>query len=354
MGRKKKKSAPEEVEKEKPVVEDSRSKALELAVAEIEKKFGKGSIMSLGEYKDNEPVKHISSGSLALDVILGKGGFAFGRIAEVYGLEGAGKTTLCLTLIARAQKLGLTCAFIDKENMLDAEYAEQLGVKTKDLLLAQPNTGEEALSICERLINSKAVDVVILDSVAMLNAAGDLEKNMDENAKMATRASMLTRFFERNDSPISKNKVLMICTNQLREGLSPYGPKEITTGGRALRHAASYRLDIRPIEKLQDGNGTIIGNKIRVKTAKNKLNAPFKECTYDLIFGSGIDKEKDIVDMAVSLGVFEKGGAWISYGDKKFQGINGAKEFLSDEANFNEIHAKLIKMIGPDWCEEGK
>lgn len=354
MGRKPKVEKEELVEEVSEKKTDSKSAALDLAIAQIEKQFGKGSIMTIRGYKDTDPVKHISTGSLALDLILGKGGLTFGRVVEVYGSEGSGKTTLALGIVGNAQKLGLRCAFIDQENALDPDYAEALGVNLEEVNLAQPNTGEEALSIVETLINSGAVDVIVIDSVASLNGSADLEKDFADNAKMASRASLLTRFFERNNSGIQKNNVLLICINQLRDGLNPYGPKTVTTGGHALKHATSYRLELHPIEKLTDANGEIIGNKVRAKTTKNKLNSPFKEVTYDLIFGKGIDKIKDRVELATEVGIIEKTGTWMNYGENKFQGMVGAKEFFSDEVKFKELNEKIVSLIMPEVGKEGK
>ncbi len=342
------------VEKKSKEADSSKKRALDLAVAEIEKEFGKGSIMTINGYKDSEPAEHISSGTLAVDSILGKGGFVFGRVVEIYGAESSGKSTFCLELVARAQKLGLTCAYIDKENDLDADYAEMLGVNLEETKLSQPNTGEEALTIAERLINSGAVDVLILDSVASINPSADLEKSLSDNAKMAGRASLLTRFFDRNDSAIQKNKVLFVCINQMRDGLDPYGPKKTTPGGRALKHAASYRLEIHPKEKITGPNGEIIGNTVRMKTMKNKLNSPFKEVTYDLIFGKGIDKVKDAIDLGTDLAILEKAGSWYAYEGERFQGIPGGREFFADEAKFEALKNKIISVIGPDWTKEGK
>lgn len=348
----------EEVKKEKKSKKDEKEEAndnaLDLAIAQIEKQFGKGSIMTIKGYSDSDPVKHISSGSMALNVILGKGGFAFGRVVEIYGDSGAGKTSLTLDIIANAQKLNLTCAIVDKENALDPGYAEAIGVNLEKVLISQPNTGEEALSIVESLVNSGAVDIIVIDSVAALNGSADLEKDFIDNAKMASRAALLTRFFERNNAAIQKNNVLLLCINQLRDGLNPYGPKTITTGGHSLKHATSYRLELHPVEKILDSNGVVIGNKIRAKVTKNKLNSPFKEVHYDLIFGRGIDKVKDLVELAIEVGVIDKAGAgWMTYGEDKFQGMPGAREYLTPE-RFENLKGQVIALAMPDKGPEGK
>lgn len=362
MARPKKIDTKEEIKKDKEIFtlsldgdKSSKQRALDLALAQIEKEFGKGSIMTIKGYSDNEPVKHISTGSMQVDNILGKGGLTFGRVVEVYGDNAAGKTTFCLGIVATAQKLGLRCAYIDKENALDPDYAESLGVDLENTFLSQPNTGEEALTIAERLICSGSIDVIVIDSVATLNPSADLQKNLADNAKMAGRAALLTRFFERNDSTIQKNKVLLLCINQMRAGLDPYGPKKGTTGGMALKHATSYRLELHPEDKITDSNGEIIGNKIRLKTVKNKLYSPFKIAHYDLIFGKGIDKIKDIVEFGVEVGVIEKSGTWMNYKDYKFQGMVGAKEFFTENPNVLEnVRKDILSIVGPTFGPEGK
>lgn len=343
----------EEIANDKPIT-NKKQQALELAIASIEKQFGKGSIMTLEGYKDAEPVKHISSGSIALDMILGRGGFCFGRIVEAFGPEGVGKTSLFLSTIAAAQKLGLMCAIIDKENMLDVDYASKLGVDVSKLYISQPNTGEEALSITEQLVNSGAVDVIVIDSIAAINPSADLEKDLSENAKMAGRASLLTRFFERNDSSINKNKVLVLCTNQLRENLNPYGGGPQTPGGRAMKHAASVRLQLGIVEKITGTDGQVIGNRVKVKTVKNKLNSPYKETTYDLIFGVGIDKVKDLVDIGVDSGILEKAGSWYVYKDQRFQGMNGARQFFDTDEKLEELKTSIFTKLNLDFGPEGK
>lgn len=348
-----KKKKEEVVTEEAPKANSGRS--MDLALAQIEKQFGKGSIMTLGKYKDTQPAEHISSGSLAFDGILGKGGFVFGRTVELYGDEGSGKSTTCLAIIARAQSLGLRCAIIDIESALDADYAEALGVDNSELYLAQPQSGEEGLSIAETLIKSDNFDVIIFDSVAAINPVKDLEKEFTDPTKMAGRASLLTRFFERNNYTIQKHKVLFICTNQMRANLSPYGNPKKPAGGHALKHAASYRIEIHPVEKLQDGNGEIVGQRVRAKTLKNKLNSPHKEAFFDIIYGKGIDKLRDTIDTAISVGVIEKGGAWFNYGELKFQGLIKLKEHLDENPEtLSAIQDKIVELTGTAWGPEGK
>lgn len=356
MARPKKEEAVDkkEVKEVKKSETSAKQQSLDLAIAQIEKQFGKGSIMTIRGYQNDEPIQHLSTGSLALDIVLGRGGLTFGRVVELYGAEGAGKTTLTLSILANAQKLGLRCAFIDKENALDPDYAERMGVNLEETYLSQPSTGEEALSIVEGLMGSGAIDVIVIDSVAALNPSADLEKTLADNAKMAGRASLLTRFFERNDSVIQKNKVLLICINQMRDGLDPYGPKKVTTGGKALKHATSYRIELHPVDKIKDSNGEIIGNQVRAKIVKNKLSSPFKETTYDLIFGKGIDKVKDLVDLAVQFGIIEKTGSWMTYGTDKFQGIQGAREFLNTEEKFEKLKKEVKDIAMPGVGKEGK
>lgn len=350
------KAKKEEIKEEKQDKVSAKQQSLDLAIAQIEKDFGKGSIMTIRGYSDSEPVEYISTGSTALDIILGRGGLTFGRVVEILGDPGAGKTTLTLSIIANAQRLGLKCAFIDKENALDPDYAENIGANLEETYISQPRSGEEALMITEGLINSGAIDVIIIDSVASLNPSADLEKTLADNAKMAGRASLLTRFFERNDHTIQKNKVLLVCINQRRANLDPYsgGGKKTSTGGYALKHATSYRIELHPIDKITSSSGEIIGNKIRAKVIKNKLSSPFKETTYDLIFGKGIDKIKDLVELGVEAGVIEKSSSWMNYGTDKFQGMEGARTYFSDNDKYNILRESVRKTLIGDIGKEGK
>ncbi len=332
---------------------------LDLLMSTIEKDFGQGSIMSLTDTLDKTPQKHISSGSIALDIALGKGGFVFGRAVEIYGPEGAGKSTICIELIAKAQSLGLRCAYIDKEQALDPEYCRTLGVNLDKIYISQPDTGEDALDITGRLIKSGKFDVIVFDSVAAINPAGDMDKSLSDNAKMAGRAKILTEFFNKNLGIIQKNQVLLVLTNQLRDGLNPYGPKEVTSGGRSLKYSVSQRIEMRPKDKLTDSNGEVIGNTVRVKTVKNRMNVPYKEVYFDVVFGKGIDKLKDLIDVAITYGIVIKGGAWLSFDhngkEVKVQGMDRLKEMLSgDQELFKYLNDLVIGAVGSDWCKEGK
>ena len=345
---------------EMPTKEKTKSNgSIALALAQIEKQFGKGSIMTLGKYKDTQPVEHISSCSRAFDNILGRGGFVFGRTVELYGEEGSGKSTTCIEVIARSQALGLRCAMIDIESALDAQYAQDLGVDLDELYLSQPQSGEEGLSIAETLIKSGEFDVVVFDSIAAINPVKDLEKEFTDPAKMAGRAALLTRFFERNNYTIQKYKVLFICTNQMRANLTPYGSPKKASGGHALKHAASYRIEMHPVERIQDGNGEIVGQRVRVKTLKNKLYPPHKEAFFDIIYGKGVDKLRDVIDTAISLGIIEKGGAWLQYGDLKVQGMVKFKEHLDENPDVlvrlqDSIQDATIELVGSNFGPEGK
>lgn len=332
---------------------------LDLVISSIEKDFGKGSLMTMGDFSDKSPEKHISSGSIALDIALGKGGFVFGRAVEIFGPEGAGKSTLCMELVAKAQRLGLRCAYVDKEQALDVDYCKTLGIDLSKLYITQPDTGEAALDITGRLIKSGKFDLIIFDSIAAINPEADLEKSLSDGAKMAGRAKILTEFFNKTLGLLQKNKVLLVCTNQLRDGLNPYGPKEVTSGGRSLKYSVSQRLEIRPKDKLTDSNGEIIGNTVRVKTIKNRLNVPYKEVYFDIIFGKGIDKTKDLVDVAITYGIVTKGGAWLSYTrdgkEVKVQGMDKMKELLAtDEDSYNYIKGLVVGAVGTGWGPEGK
>lgn len=345
-----------EVEESK--IEDAFSDPeLDLVMSMIEKDFGKGSCITMGESADKTPEKHISSGSLALDYALGKGGFVFGRAVEIFGPEGAGKSTVCIELIAHAQSLGLRCGYIDKEQALDVDYCKKLGVDVNKLYLAQPDTGEAALDITGRMIKSGKFDVIIFDSVAAINPAGDMDKSLAENAKMAGRAKILTEFFNKNLGIIQKNQVLLVLTNQLRDGLNPYGPKEVTSGGRSLKYSVSQRIELRPKEKITDSNGEITGSSVRAKTVKNRMNVPYKEIYFDIIFGQGIDKVKDLIEMAVAHNVITKGGAWLSFmkdeKEIKIQGMDRMKELLNtDPEMMKYVKDTLIGVIGAHWGKE--
>lgn len=338
-----------------PKRDNATDKNLELRIASIQKKFGEGSIMTLGSFINNNPVQYISSGSLALDIVLGKGGFPFGRIVELYGPEGSGKTTLLIELIIRAQQLGLKCAFVDMENNFNPEYAVMLGMDRDKLFFTQPNDGNEALEICRELIQT--MDVVVLDSIAALAPIAEIQKEMTENPQMGLLPAMLSRFFRGNEQLINKNKCLFVATNQIREKVGlMFGNPETTPGGRAMKFAASQRLEIRPVEKLTSTSGEIIGHKVKVKVVKNKMAAPYQECNFNIIFGKGIDKVADLLDVGVQLNIIEKSGSWYAYGDRRLgQGVAGVKAELDLHPEVaKEIREKIKAVFGDQWGQEGK
>lgn len=328
---------------------------LELRLASIKKKFGDGAIMTLGSHIESNPVQYISSGSLALDIVLGKGGFPFGRIIEIYGPEGSGKTTLLIELIIASQKMGLKCAFIDMENNFNPEYGVQLGMDKNKLFFAQPSDGNEALEICRDLIPT--MDIVVVDSLAALAPVAEMQKEMTENPQMGLLPAMLSRFFRDNEQSINKSKCLFVCTNQIREKVGVmFGNPETTPGGRAMKFAASQRLEIRPVEKITSGTGEIIGHKVKVKVVKNKMAAPYQECNFNIIFGKGIDKVADLLEVGVQLSVIEKSGSWYAYGDKRLgQGVSGVRTELEANPDLaNEIRNKIRGIFGAQWGKEGK
>ena len=318
-----------------------KKKALEAAMSQIEKQFGKGSVMKLGEYKAME-VEAISTGALSLDMALGIGGLPRGRIIEVYGPESSGKTTLALHVIAEAQKLGGEAAFIDAEHALDPVYAKKLGVNIDELLLSQPDTGEQALEITESLVRSGALDVIVVDSVAALVPKAEIDGDMGDS-HMGLQARLMSQALRKLAGAINKTKTVIIFINQLREKIGVmFGNPETTTGGRALKFYASVRLDIRKIENIkQDGN--VIGNRARVKIVKNKVAPPFREAEFDIMYGEGISKIGNIFDMAVNLDIIEKSGSWFSYnGNRIGQGRENVKKYLQDNPDIlDEVEKKV-------------
>jgi recombination protein RecA len=326
--------------------EANKTKALDMAVTQIEKAFGKGSIMKLGE-RPPEEVAVISTGSLALDIALTIGGVPRGRVVEIYGPEASGKTTLALQVIAQAQKNGGSAVFIDAEHALDIHYAAKIGVNTEELLISQPDTGEQALEITEHLVRSGAVDVIVIDSVAALVPRAEIEGEMGDQ-HMGLQARLMSQALRKLTATISKSMTTVIFINQIRQKIGVmFGNPETTTGGNALKFYASIRLDIRRISAIKDGQD-VVGSRTRVKVVKNKLAPPFKEAEFDLIFGEGISREGDIVDIGSDLGVIEKSGTWYSYNDARIgQGKENAKEYLKQHPEVAvEVEQKILTHYG--------
>jgi recombination protein RecA len=324
-----------------------RNKALDIAVGQIEKQFGKGSIMRLGQKGAIAPMEVISTGSISIDYALGIGGMPRGRVIEIYGPESSGKTTLALQVIAEAQKAGGMAAFVDAEHALDAQYAQKLGVDVDNLLVSQPDNGEQALEIVEVLIRSNGVDVVIVDSVAALVPKAEIEGEMGD-AQMGLQARLMSQALRKLTGAVSKSKTTLIFINQLREKIGVmFGNPETTTGGRALKFYASVRIDIRRIASIKDGD-QVIGGRTRVKVVKNKVAPPFREAEFDVMYGEGISKEGDLLDMAVEKRIVEKSGAWFAYsGERLGQGRENAKQFLKDNPSVRQsIEDRVRKELG--------
>lgn len=323
-----------------------KEKALDVALAQIEKQFGKGAIMKLGDTNAKVGVETIPTGCLELDFALGIGGVPRGRIIEIYGPESSGKTTITLHIIAEAQKMGGTAAFIDAEHALDPIYAANLGVKVDDLYVSQPDTGEQALEITEMLIRSGAIDVIVIDSVAALVPRAEIEGDMGDS-HVGLQARLMSQALRKLAGITNKSKTIVIFTNQLREKVGVmFGNPETTTGGRALKFYASIRLDVRKIDSIKNGND-IIGSRTRIKVAKNKVAPPFKIAEFDIIYGEGISREGSILDMAVNNKIITKSGAWYSYGDIRMaQGRDNARLFLKDNPELcNQIEAQLRELL---------
>ncbi len=326
---------------------DDKLKVLKLALDKIEKDYGKGSVMMLGD-KQKDVMEVISTGSIGLDVALGVGGLPRGRIVEIYGPESSGKTTIAIHTIAQAQKKGGICAIIDAEHAFDASYARKLGVDVDNLIISQPDYGEQGLEIADRLISSGAVDVVVIDSVAALVPKGELEGEMGES-KMGLQARLMSQALRKLTATISRTGCCCIFINQLREKIGVmFGNPETTTGGNALKFYASVRLDIRRISQIKDGD-VASGNRTRVKVVKNKVAPPFRQVEFDIIFGEGISKVGEIIDMGVELGLLQKSGSWFSYGDSKIgQGRDAVKQFLFDNAEvMDDIESKIREALMP-------
>ena len=328
------------------VINPDREKALDAALTQIERSFGKGSIMRLGDNKIMA-VEVISTGSLGVDYALGVGGIPRGRVIEIYGPESSGKTTMALHIIAEAQKVGGTAAFIDAEHALDAKYARALGVDTDNLLISQPDTGEQALEITETLVRSGALDLIVIDSVAALTPRSEIEGDMGD-AHMGLQARLMSQALRKLTAIISKSKTSVIFINQIRMKIGVmFGNPETTTGGNALKFYSTVRLDIRKIATIKD-NQEVIGSRTRVRVVKNKVAPPFKDAEFDLIYGIGISRTGELIDMGVSAGIVEKAGAWFSYGSERLgQGRENSRKFLNDNPEiYNEIMTKVRTEMG--------
>ena len=318
-----------------------KKKALEMAMSQIEKQFGKGSVMKLGEFKAME-VEAIPTGALSLDMALGIGGVPRGRIIEVFGPESSGKTTLALHIVAEAQKMGGDAAFIDAEHALDPVYAKKLGVDIDNLIVSQPDTGEQALEITESLVRSGALDVIVVDSVAALVPKAEIDGDMGDS-HMGLQARLMSQALRKLTGALNKTKTVLIFINQLREKVGVmFGNPETTTGGRALKFYASVRLDIRKIENIKQ-DGEVKGNRVRVKVIKNKVAPPFREAEFDVVYGEGISKAGNILDMAVNLDIIEKSGSWFSYnGERIGQGRENVKRYLKENPKLlEEVESKV-------------
>ena len=328
-------------------MDDNKSKALSAALAQIEKQFGKGSIMKLGEKAIAEDIQVVSTGSLGLDIALGIGGLPRGRVVEIYGPESSGKTTLTLQVIAEMQKLGGTAAFIDAEHALDPQYAQKLGVNVSELLISQPDTGEQALEIADMLVRSGSVDIVVIDSVAALTPKAEIEGEMGDQLP-GLQARLMSQALRKLTGNIKRTNTLVIFINQIRMKIGVmFGSPETTTGGNALKFYASVRLDIRRIGSIKSGE-EVIGNETRVKVVKNKVAPPFKEAHFDILYGQGISRAGEVIDLGVEHKIVDKSGAWYSYnGDRIGQGKDNSREFLKDNpALAAEIEAKVRQAVG--------
>ena len=344
--------------KEKEVIDTSigKEKALELALSQIEKQFGKGAVMKLGEFKTTD-VEAISTGALSLDVALGIGGIPRGRIIEIYGPESSGKTTLALHMIAECQKTGGEAAFIDAEHALDPVYAKHLGVDIDNLIVSQPDTGEQALEIAEALIRSSAIDLVVVDSVAALVPKAEIDGEMGDT-HVGLQARLMSQALRKLAGVLNRSNASLVFINQLREKVGVmFGSPETTPGGRALKFYASVRLDIRKIEAIKQ-DSEIIGNKVRVKVVKNKVAPPFRETEFDIIYGKGISKSGNILDLAVNLDIVEKAGAWFSYnGERIGQGRENAKKYIENNPELmqeldQKVRKKFNEAFEQSLCEE--
>lgn len=330
----------------KDLKKDSKKEALEQALLQIEKQYGKGAIMKLGDHV-NEPIDVIPTGCLTLDIALGIGGIPRGRVIEIYGPESSGKTTVSLHIVAEAQKMGGTAAFIDAEHALDPTYAEKLGVVLDDLLISQPDNGEQALNICETLVKSGSVDIVVVDSVAALTPKAEIDGEMGES-HVGLQARMMSQALRKLTGVINKSKTTVIFINQLREKVGVlFGSPETTTGGKALKFYSSIRLDVRKKDTIKDGT-TFIGNRTVVKVVKNKLAPPFRTAEFDIVYGQGISQVGCVIDLALDKDIIKKSGSWFSYNDEKIgQGKENVKIFLEQNKDiYNEIFDKVKEAYG--------
>ncbi|MBC5658993.1 recombinase RecA [Anaerosacchariphilus sp. NSJ-68] len=334
------------------MVKEEKQKALDAALAQIEKQFGKGSVMKLGDKGANMQIETTPTGCLSLDLALGLGGIPKGRIVEVYGPESSGKTTVALHMVAEVQKRGGIAGFIDAEHALDPVYAKNIGVDIDNLYISQPDNGEQALEIAETMVRSGAVDIIIVDSVAALVPKAEIEGDMGDS-HVGLQARLMSQALRKLTAVISKSNCSVIFINQLREKVGVmFGSPEVTTGGRALKFYSSIRMDVRRIETLKQG-GEMVGNRTRIRVVKNKIAPPFKEAEFDIMFGEGISREGDILDLAANTGVVNKSGAWYAYnGDKIGQGRENAKQFLKQNPEIcQEIEARVREGFGLDGAE---
>ena len=333
----------------KDIAKEEKLRALDAAIAQIEKQYGKGSVMRLGDPDMNMNIETVPTGSISLDLALGLGGFPKGRIIEIYGPESSGKTTVALHAVSEVQKRGGIAGFIDAEHALDPVYARNIGVNIDDLYISQPDSGEQALEICETMVRSGAVDIVIVDSVAALVPKAEIDGDMGDS-HVGLQARLMSQALRKLTAVVSKTDCIVIFINQLREKIGVmFGNPETTTGGRALKFYSSVRLDVRRIESLKQG-GEVIGNRTRVKIVKNKIAPPFKEAEFDIMFGQGISKEGDILDLASNVDIIQKSGAWFAYnGEKIGQGRENAKQYLKDNpAVCEEIEKKIRSHFSPE------